>query len=286
MPRSSLQGDDMSLLSETWSGVYSAFRGNEFIMLTLGSVFVIFGVFVLSNVPFGLLDLTGWPPSLLKYKIQEEKPVPVNWNTYRKTLKLTCFNGVVTSSLFQLAIYPLSALRISCALPLPSFTKVLWDLAVCVVAVEILFYYMHRLFHHPKLYKLVHKIHHEWLAPVGVASIYCHPLEHAAVNLLPVLAGPILAGSHLSVAWLWFCLVVMSTTINHSGYHFPFLPSAESHDYHHAKFNQCYGVVGVLDYLHSTDAMFRSGPCYPRHTLLTGLAPAKTVYPDTASKRN
>ncbi len=96
MPRSSLQGDDMSLLSETWSGVYSAFRGNEFIMLTLGemrqwsmqdhsqlaasisgSVFVIFGVFVLSNVPFGLLDLTGWPPSLLKYKIQEEKPVPV-----------------------------------------------------------------------------------------------------------------------------------------------------------------------------------------------------------------
>lgn len=39
---------------------------------------MIFVVFVLSNLPFALLDLTGWPSSLLKYKIQEEKAVPVS----------------------------------------------------------------------------------------------------------------------------------------------------------------------------------------------------------------
>lgn len=145
--------------------------------------------------------------------------------TYRKTLKLTAFNAVVTSSLFQLAIYPLSARRVSCDLPLPPLTKVIWDLLICAVFVEIFFYYNHRycremtsvplisahpppspcrFFHHPKLYKLVHKTHHEWTAPVGVASIYCHPLEHAMVNLLPVVVGPLVAGSHLSVAWLWY----------------------------------------------------------------------------------
>ncbi len=93
-----------------------------------------------------------------------------------------------------------------------------------------------RLFHYPALYKLVHKTHHEWTAPVGIASIYCHPLEHYFVNLLPVAAGPLIVGAHMSVSLLWFTLVIISTTINHSGYHFPFLPSSEWHDFHHARY--------------------------------------------------
>lgn len=131
-------------------------------MLFLGSVLVIFTIFVLTNVPFGVLDLTGWPQALVKYKIQDEKKVPVrarlgvvqpfilaylnqvNWSTYRKTIKVTFFNGVVTANLFQLAMYPLSAMRVSCTLPLPPVTKVIWDLLICVIAVEILFYYTHR----------------------------------------------------------------------------------------------------------------------------------------------
>ena len=33
----------------------------------------------------------------------------------------------------------------------------------------------------------------------------------------------------------------------------------QAHDFHHLKFNQCYGVLGVLDYLHGTDQQFRLG---------------------------
>ncbi len=51
------------------------------------------------------------------------------------------------------------------------------------------------------------------------------------------------------------------------------------------RFNQCYGVYGILDYIHSTDKTFRSGDCYPRHTLLTGLTPAKTLYPATSKNK-
>lgn len=34
--------------------------------------------FLIVNLPFAFLDLTGRPRTLLKYKIQEEKPVPVS----------------------------------------------------------------------------------------------------------------------------------------------------------------------------------------------------------------
>lgn len=47
----------------------------------------------------------------------------------------------------------------------PSFQKMVLDLAVCIIVDEIGFYYMHRLVHHKSLYKRIHKIHHEWTAP-------------------------------------------------------------------------------------------------------------------------
>ena len=58
--------------------------------------------------------------------------------------------------------------------------------------------------------------------------------------------------------WLWSALVTMNTINAHSGYHLPFFPSNEAHDFHHLKFNQCFGVLGILDYLHGTDSHFRS----------------------------
>ena len=43
------------------------------------------------------------------------------------------------------------------------------------------------------------------------------------------------AGAHASVGLLWYIMVILITSVHHSGYHFPFLPSSESHDFHHAK---------------------------------------------------
>ena len=92
-----------------------------------------------------------------------------------------------------------------------------------------------RLFHHPSIYRHIHKIHHEWTAPIGIVSIYAHPLEHLIANVLPVAMGPLVMGSHIATAWMWFSMALLTTVNTHSGYHLPFMPSPEAHDFHHLK---------------------------------------------------
>ena len=54
-------------------------------------------------------------------------------------------------------------------------------------------------------------------------------------NTLPVMTGPMLMGSHVAVIAAWFSLALVTTSISHCGYHLPFLPSPEFHDFHHLK---------------------------------------------------
>eukprot|EP00794_Sanderia_malayensis_P004509 gene4509-5106_t len=127
-------------------------------------------------------------------------------------------------------------------------------------------------------------MHHEWTAPIAIIAIYAHPIEHIIANLGPIFLGPVLMGSHIATFWLWFCLAYMSTIISHSGYHLPFLPSPEAHDFHHLKFTNNFGVLGVLDRLHGTDDMFRKTKCYDRHIMLLGMTPLKNTIPDDTKK--
>lgn len=106
---------------------------------------------------------------------------------------------------------------------------------MCTWLTHLTPFFLCRLLHHPALYKEIHKLHHEWTAPVGVVSIYAHPIEHVLANLVPAVAGPLLMGAHVAMLWLWLGIVIVTTVIHHSGYHFPFMSSPEFHDFHHLK---------------------------------------------------
>jgi len=46
------------------------------------------------------------------------------------------------------------------------------------------------------------------------------------------------------------------------------------------RFNQCFGVLGVLDRIHGTDTMFRNSRAYSRHVLMLSLMPPREAFPD------
>jgi hypothetical protein len=46
------------------------------------------------------------------------------------------------------------------------------------------------------------------------------------------------------------------------------------------RFNQCYGVLGILDWLHGTDSLFRKSKAYKRHRVLLNFVPAREAFPE------
>ncbi|XP_037543211.1 fatty acid hydroxylase domain-containing protein 2 [Nematolebias whitei] len=268
-----------------WTKVHLAFEGHDAALFYLGTMLAPTVMFWVFNGLLLLVDTTGKPSFITRYRIQEDKNNPVDPTKLRQAVKTVLFNHFFISGPMVVVVYHLMSWRGgACGPELPTFHWALMELAVFSMVEEIMFYYSHRLFHHPSLYKHYHKQHHEWTAPVGIVCIYAHPLEHVISNLMPVVAGPVILGSHITTTSMWYCLALVSTTISHCGYHLPFLPSPEFHDFHHLRFTQCFGVFGVLDRLHGTDSKFRQTKQYERHTLLTSLTPLTQSIPDSPKK--
>lgn len=143
-----------------------------------------------------------------------------------------------------------SRFRITAAIP--SWSETARDFIGCVILREIMFYYAHRALHTGRLYRMIHKVHHEFTAPVALTAQYAHPIEHLVANTLPVALPPLILGSHILTMWLFVAFVLVETSTVHSGYDF-FAGIAKSHDAHHEKFNVHFGAYGWMDWLHATD---------------------------------
>jgi methylsterol monooxygenase len=216
------------------------------------------------------LDLRS-PAWIRRYKVQPTKNAPLDPVRLWKGIRLVLFNQLCISVPLTALVFPFFADRIDA--PLPDLSGVALHLTAAVVAEEIVFYYGHRLLHTPYFYKRIHKIHHEWKAPIGLVSLYAHPLEHMIGNLLPVVAGPMLTGMHVSLLWVWFHFGICTTINTHCGYHLPGLFSPRAHDFHHEKFNENFGVMGWLDVLHGTDQAFRRTKSFREHKVYWSLRP-------------
>jgi sterol desaturase/sphingolipid hydroxylase (fatty acid hydroxylase superfamily) len=155
----------------------------------------------------------------------------------------------------------------------PSFFTFIGHMVFILLVEEFGFYYSHRWLHTPFMYQHVHKAHHDFVSPFGASSIACHWFEHILANVSPVLLGPILLQSHPLIYFTWLGIGIMDVVlIGHSGYHFPFLPSGEKHDWHHLRRDECFGPLGLLDAFHGTDRKFHKSMQGRRNHVITSVA--------------
>jgi len=254
------------------------------------------------GLPLLLVDL--YPhrfPAVSQHKIQPALNAPLPPTLVHPLLAVSAFNSVVSGTVTLVALFALvaplerlflapgEAWMVLDMWQVPTLAQGLRQLLVIILAEEILFYHSHRLLHHPALYRCIHKSHHEWTAPVGLAAIYCHPLEHVLSNAGPAMLATLAARAHVLVFYVFSLVAVVNTTLVHAGYHLPFVyPSPEHHDYHHEKFNVNFGVTGLCDRLYGTDALFKSSGRALLHgvTLTREALPRGLSRPLTAQERS
>ena len=131
-----------------------------------------------------------------------------------------------------------------------------WYLPVGLVIILLLhetyYYWVHRWMHHPKVFKTVHKVHHDSLTPTPWTAFSFHPWESLLeAIILPVIL--LIVPVHFAVLGFYLLLMTVSSVINHLDieiYPLAFQKSklgklfigATHHHCHHAEFKTNYGL--------------------------------------------
>ncbi|KAF8206324.1 C-4 methyl sterol oxidase [Mycena galopus ATCC 62051] len=132
-------------------------------------------------------------------------------------------------------------------------------------------YFAHQALHYGPLYKHIHKVHHKYSAPFGLAAEYAHPAEVAILGT-GTIGGPILycaatGNFHLFTMFIWMTLRLFQAIDAHSGYDFPwalqhwlpFWSGAEHHDFHHMAFTNNFSTsFRWWDRMLGTDGKYRA----------------------------
>ncbi|KAI9316244.1 hypothetical protein BX666DRAFT_2019400 [Dichotomocladium elegans] len=274
----------LSYIETLWESMY---EGRNPLIVTGIFAFVMHeAVYFGRFIPFLICDFI---PYFQRYKLQPNKQNS-NEDYWKCTWRVLKSHFVYEGPLIML-FHPMATfLGMEVSAPFPSWQQMAIQIAIFFVFEDFYHYIVHRAMHYPPLYKLVHKVHHEYAAPFGIAAEYAHPLETMILGFGTV-GGPLIYhgvvnhilkwGSewnlHLATMLLWIVLRLFQAIDAHSGYDFPwslhnwvpFWAGAEHHDYHHQAFVGNYASsFRWWDYLFGTDVKYRAYRKRQREALL------------------
>ncbi|XP_068328436.1 methylsterol monooxygenase 1-2-like [Pyrus communis] len=253
----------LSLAEKLWFK-YSAQKPDH--ILHYHNIIFLMLFYTLAPLPYVFIGLGGFK-NIHKYKIQP-KVKDSSSNMFK------CYKDVMQT--FLLVVGPLQVISYSTvqwigirtSLPLPSLSQVFPQIVVYFVIEDFSNYWIHRLLHCKWAYEKIHRVHHEYTAPIGLAAPYAHWAEILILGL-PSFLGPTLVPCHITTYWLWFVLRQLEAIETHSGYMFPWSPTkyipfyggAEYHDYHHYVGKLSKGnfasVFTYCDYIYGTHKGYR-----------------------------
>lgn len=127
-----------------------------------------------------------------------------------------------------------------------------FSILLMLIVHDAYFYWMHRVIHHPKLFKTFHKVHHQSTNPSPWAALSFQPTEailEAAVIYLIVFSFPV----HRLAIMSWLILMMIYNVYGHLGYElYPknfqrnwlgkWLNTSVNHNQHHKHLKGNYGL--------------------------------------------
>lgn len=246
-----------------WSWIHMTSTFTEFQIASFGSMIFHQVVYFGLCIPSFLFQFI---PFMQRYKIQQEKKETAitQWQCF-KQLMFSQF--LIQFPQIFLVYYWTQMFGIPYDwLSMPRWYVLLGQVLICAVIEDAWHYWVHRLLHHKRIYKHVHKIHHTHQAPFGMVAEYAHPVETLVLGF-GFFIGPLLLANHFILLWAWVMFRLMETIDVHSGYDFPYLNpmnlipfygGTKFHDFHHYNFVGNYSSTFTWwDKLFGTDAQYQ-----------------------------
>jgi len=266
------EGLDFSTLStlEIWWAKWYIYIGDPVIATGIMSFLLHEIVYFGRCIPWMICDCI---PYFRKWKLQEHKVA--SWADQWKCLKLVLLTHFTVELPQIWSFHPFAEYfgMATHQVPFPAWTTIAYQVALFFVLEDFWHYWAHRALHvYPVLYKRIHKLHHEFSAPFGLAAEYAHPLE-ILILATGTIGGPILwcwlskGNLHIFTMYIWIVLRLFQAVDAHSGYDFPwslqhFFPlwsGADHHDFHHMNFLGCYSTsFRIWDHVFGTDKSYKA----------------------------
>lgn len=229
------------LLQPFWD--YLLFHYMPLISSPFFPVLLAFSSYFFFSLPFSVLDLLGEKvPLFHQYKIQPNR---------KPTLKMMGDNFMVTfyNHIFFVLPAVIISIFIMPAPPLPRDAPTVYELFIDMLAVLLLFdtqYFIWHFIHHkhPQLYRWIHAVHHEYIAPFSWSSERLSIPELMTVGFWSN-CDPILLNCHPLTTWCITVFSIWMSVEDHIGYDLPWtlnhlvplglLGGAPAHDMHHQR---------------------------------------------------